>query len=119
MRSLDGRLFGDCYDQLVAEFPGAPAAKLRELALVKFAGEKATMCGAWEEVTRLANVFDRRARALHSWRAPPAKPGRPSAAQLRNRLEGRYASPRHTGEAREASEGVAATTIAKTGEGPL
>jgi hypothetical protein len=117
MRSPDGRLFGDGYDQLAGEFPGAPPAKLRELALVRFAAEKATLAGQWEEVTRLCNVFDRRANALRAALRGPGKPGRPpnrpttlktgaSSTQLRGRLEGRYdAKPRHTGEAREPSDG--------------
>ena len=44
------------YDQLAAEFPDADPVKLREVAILKFAGEKAIASGAWEDVVRLRNL---------------------------------------------------------------
>ncbi len=64
MRGVDGRRFADIFDALTVEFPGVDPARLREIAVLKFAGEKALSAGAWEDVVRLANTPGGPQRAL-------------------------------------------------------
>jgi hypothetical protein len=82
MRSPDGRLFADCYDLLAVEFPDADPLKLREVAVLKFAAEKAVASGAWEDVVRLHNLAARKEAplraAMRAVRGTP--PPSPSAA---------------------------------------
>jgi hypothetical protein len=66
MRSPDGRLFADCYDILAVEFPDADPLKVREVAVLKFAAEKAVASGAWEDVVRLHNLAARKEAPLRA-----------------------------------------------------
>ena len=66
MRSPDGRLFADCFDQLAIEFPEASPLKLREVAILKFAAEKAVASGAYEDVVRLHNLAARKEAPLRA-----------------------------------------------------
>jgi hypothetical protein len=66
MRMPDGRLYADCYDALRAEFPEAEAFKLREIALLKFACEKAVRAGAWEDHVRLSHLAMRKEAPLRA-----------------------------------------------------
>jgi hypothetical protein len=66
MRSPDGRLFADCFDQLAVEFPAASPLKLREIAILKFSAEKATACGAYEDIVRLHNLALRKEAPLRA-----------------------------------------------------
>lgn len=88
MRSIDGRLYADCYDQLAAEFPDADPVKLHEVAILKFAGEKAIASGAWEDVVRLRNLADRLEGRLRAAKRM-VRAGRPPVG-LRDRLSGKY-----------------------------
>ena len=88
MRSPDGRLFADCFDQLAIEFPNASPLKLREIAILKFSAEKATACGAYENIVRLHNLAMRKEAPLRAaMRAVRAEP----PEGLRSRLAGKYA----------------------------
>ncbi len=66
MRLPDARLFADCFDQLAAEFPDVKPLKLREVALLKFAVEKAVAIGNWEDVVRLHNLIARKEAPLRA-----------------------------------------------------
>ncbi len=75
MRGVDGRRFADIFDALAGEFPSADPARIREIAVLKFASEKALSAGAWEDVVRLANTVERKERALRLSRrmiSPPS-----------------------------------------------
>jgi hypothetical protein len=89
MRSPDGRLFADCFDQLAIEFPDASPLKLREIAVLKFSAEKAVASGAYEDVVRLHNLALRKEAPLRG--AKRAVRGAPPEG-LRSRLAGRYDS---------------------------
>jgi hypothetical protein len=64
MRSADGRRYADLYDGLVLEFPGIDPARLREVAILKHAAEKALAVGAFEDAVKLVNTADRKERSL-------------------------------------------------------
>jgi hypothetical protein len=88
MRSLEGRLFTDCYDAVRVEFPDANPLKLREIAVLKFAAEKAVASGAWEDVVRLHNLAARKEAPLRA--AMRAVKAEQPAVGLRARLQGKY-----------------------------
>ena len=89
MRSPDGRLFADCFDQLATEFPDASPLKLREIAVLKFSAEKAVACGAYEELVRLNNLTMRKEASLRA--AMRAVTGAaPATDGLRDKLSSRY-----------------------------
>jgi hypothetical protein len=87
MRMPDGRLFADCFDQLAAEYPDAHPMKLREIAILKFAGEKAVAVGAWEDMVRLRNLADRLEGRLRAAKRM-VKAAQPEG--LRSRLGSKY-----------------------------
>src|SRR5271170_1161552 len=67
-RSQDGRRFTDIFDALAAEFPGADAIRLRDLALLRFEHERAQASGlcSLEDTVRIYNVIERKERALRA-----------------------------------------------------
>ncbi len=90
MRSVDGRRFADIFDALAIEFGSdADPARLREIAQLKFALEKAQGSGACslEDIVRLHNVIERRERAL---RAAKRMAGNKPPQGLHARLTARY-----------------------------
>jgi hypothetical protein len=88
LRSPDGRLFADCFDQLAVEFPYASPLKLREIAILKFSAEKAVAAGAYEDIVRLHNLALRKEAPLRA--AMRAVRAAPPAVGLRARLQGKY-----------------------------
>jgi hypothetical protein len=93
-RSLDGRLYVDLFDQLTAEFLDADPVKVREVAILKLASEKAVSSGAWEDVVRLQNLAARKESSLRAAQRVAAAGrlstvGRPPGG-LKNRLATRY-----------------------------
>ncbi len=89
MRSPDGRLFADCFDQLAIEFPDSSPLKLREVAVLRFAAEKAVAVGAWEDVVRLHNLAMRKEAPLRAaMRAVRGALGQSHG--LKDRLAGKY-----------------------------
>jgi hypothetical protein len=64
MRSPEGRRFVDIFDRLALEFPDADSARLREVAVLKHAAEKALAVGAFEDAVRLVNASERKERSL-------------------------------------------------------
>ena len=88
MRMPDGRLYADCYDQLLSEFPYASPLKLREIAILKFSAEKAVADGAYEDIVRLHNLALRKEAPLRA--AMRAVRAEQPAVGLRARLQGKY-----------------------------
>jgi hypothetical protein len=104
MRSGRGRRYRDIVELLIAEFPGADAVRLRELASLKYGLEQiqGLMVGgdvsAADNVVRLANLVSRRERDLrrHVVAAAAVKETRP----LHERLMGAGSSGGRAGEAK-------------------
>ncbi len=89
MRSEDGRRFADLYEVVALEFVGVDPLKVRDIALLKFAAERAVTAGAWEDVVRLHNLIARKESSLKAaMRA--VRTAQPEG--LRGRLAGRYNS---------------------------
>jgi hypothetical protein len=59
MRTFDGRRFADIFDALTMEYPDADPLRIREVAVLKFAVEKALAVGNFEDVVRLSNSAER------------------------------------------------------------
>jgi hypothetical protein len=88
MHSPGGLKFARIYDVLALEFADADPMRLRDLALLRFAAERAVAAGAWEDVVRLHNAIERKeARLRAAMRA--VRPSQPEG--LRSRLAGKYA----------------------------
>ena len=67
MRSVDGRRFADIFDGLVgSEFAEADPARIRDIAVLRFAAEKALAVGNFEDVVRLHNTIERRESRLRA-----------------------------------------------------
>jgi len=64
MRSFDGRRFADIFDALTLEFPDAGPERIRDIAVLRFAAEKALDVGAFEDVVRLHNTIGRKESRL-------------------------------------------------------
>ena len=91
MRSADGRLFADLYDAVAGEFGSdADPTRLREIATLRFASEKALLVGNWEDVVRLANAIEKKERSLRARRRALAAAPSPS---VRHKLPSRYGGP--------------------------
>jgi hypothetical protein len=86
MRSPDGRLFADCFDNASIEFPDAEPLKVREIALLKFAAEKAVASGAWEDVVRLHNLAARKEAPLRAAKRAIRDKGSDLSAYLRSKV---------------------------------
>ncbi len=65
-RTHDGRMFGDIYDSVAADFPGADGVKVRQIALLRFELEKARAAGtlSLEDTVRVSHLIERRENAL-------------------------------------------------------
>jgi hypothetical protein len=90
-RTHDGRLFGDLYDSVAAEFPGADGLKVRQVALLRYELEKARAAGTLtlEDVVRVDHAIEKRERALRlALRQRQAEPS--SAGGMRATLSRRY-----------------------------
>ena len=70
-RTHAGRLFGDLYDSVAAEFPGADGLRIRQVALLRFELEKAREAGTLplDDTVRMSHLIERRERELGSPRA--------------------------------------------------
>ena len=66
MRSPDGKRFADLYDALALEFADADPARIRDIAVLRFASEKALAVGNFEDVVRLANTVERKETRLRA-----------------------------------------------------
>jgi hypothetical protein len=66
MRSVDGSRFASAYDAVALEFPAADPLRIRDVALLRFAAEKAVAVGAWEDVVRLHNLIARKEAPLRA-----------------------------------------------------
>ena len=64
MRSPAGRRFVDLYDALALEFPETDPSRLREIAVLKHASERALANGNFEDAVRLVNTAERKERSL-------------------------------------------------------
>ena len=66
MRSVDGRRFADIFDALAMEFADADPARIRDIAVLRFAAEKALAVGNFEDVVRLHNTIERKELRLRA-----------------------------------------------------
>jgi hypothetical protein len=64
MRSPDGKRFADLFDALALEFADADPARIRDIAVLRFAAEKALAVGNFEDVVRLHNTIERKESRL-------------------------------------------------------
>jgi hypothetical protein len=91
MRSVDGRRFADIYDMLALEFADADPARIRDIAVLRFAAEKALDVGNFEDVVRLHNTIERKeARLRVMLKAKRLERGSQPTVGLRARLQGKY-----------------------------
>jgi hypothetical protein len=91
MRSVDGRRFADIFDGLTLEFVGADPARLRDIAVLRFAAEKALAVGNFEDVVRLHNTIERKETRLRTALRLRRVDGAGASASLRDKLSSRYA----------------------------
>jgi hypothetical protein len=66
MRSPDGKRFADIFDALALEFADADPARIRDIAILRFAAEKALAVGNFEDVVRLHNTVERKETRLRA-----------------------------------------------------
>ncbi len=91
MRSVDGRRFADIYDRLAVEFPVADPAHIRDVAVLRFAAEKALEIGNFEDVVRLHNTIERKEGRLRAiLKVKRLQKGTQSPEGLRGKLSLRY-----------------------------
>jgi len=64
MRSPDGLRFARIYDALWEEFGDAGSDRVRDIAVLRFAAEKALAVGNFEDVVRLHNTVERKESRL-------------------------------------------------------
>jgi hypothetical protein len=64
MRSVDGLRFAATYDEVALAFPESVPTRVRDIALLRFAAERAVAAGAWEDVVRLHNLIARKEGSL-------------------------------------------------------
>jgi len=65
-RSPDGRRFSDIHFAVAAEFEGADPLKIRDIALLRFAAEKAVAAGQFDDIVRLHNTIERKEKQLQA-----------------------------------------------------
>lgn len=67
-RSAEQRRFGDLYDALVIELPGADPVRLREIALLRFEHERGQAAGtvSLEDSVRVHNLIARLTREIRN-----------------------------------------------------
>jgi hypothetical protein len=91
MRSVDGRRFADIFDGLVQEFADADPARIRDIAVLRFAAEKALSVGNFEDVVRLHNTIERKESRLRAiLKVKRLERGTQSPEGLRDRLGSKY-----------------------------
>jgi hypothetical protein len=66
MRSPDGQRFSAIFDMLAVEFVDADPARIRDIAVLRFAAEKALAVGNFEDVVRLHNTVERKETRLRA-----------------------------------------------------
>jgi hypothetical protein len=92
MRSVDGRRFADIYDTLTLEFADAGPDRIRDIAVLRFAAEKALSVGNFEDVVRLHNTIERKESRLRAiMKVKRLERGSQPPEGLRSRLAGKYA----------------------------
>jgi hypothetical protein len=92
MRSVDGRRFADIFDGLAQEFADLDPAHIRDIAILRFAAEKALSVGNFEDVVRLHNTIERKESRLRTiLKAKRLERGTQSPEGLRSKLSSRYA----------------------------
>jgi hypothetical protein len=91
MRSPDGRRFADIYDALAFEFADADPTRIRDIAVLRFAAEKALAVGNFEDVVRLHNTIERKESRLRAiLKVKRLERGTHSPEGLRSRLAWKY-----------------------------
>jgi hypothetical protein len=91
MRSVDGRRFADIFDALAMEFVDADPPRIRDVAILRFAAEKALAVGNFEDVVRLHNTIERKESRLRALlKVKRLERGTQPAAGLRSKLAGKY-----------------------------
>jgi hypothetical protein len=91
MRSVDGRRFADIFDGLTQEFLDAEPTRVRDIAILRFAAEKALAVGNFEDVVRLHNTIERKESRLRVLlKAKRLERGTQHPEGLRSKLAGRY-----------------------------
>jgi hypothetical protein len=91
MRSVDGRRFADIFDALTLEFVDADPARIRDIAILRFAADKALAVGAFEDVVRLHNTIERKESRLRAvMKVKLLGRGSQPPEGLRNRLGSKY-----------------------------
>ena len=92
MRSVDGRRIADIYDPLTLEFADADASHISDVAVLRFAAEKALSVGNFEDVVRLHNTIERKEGRLRAiLKVKRLQQGAQSPEGLRSKLSSRYA----------------------------
>jgi hypothetical protein len=92
MRSPNGQRFAAIFDMLALEFADADPARIRDIAVLRFAAEKALDVGNFEDVVRLHNTIERKeARLRVMLKAKRLERGSQPPEGLRSKLAGRYA----------------------------
>jgi hypothetical protein len=91
MRSVDGRRFADIFEALTLEFVDADQARIRDIAVLRFAAEKALAVGNFEDVVRLHNTIERKESRLRVLlKAGRLERGAQPPEGLRSRLGSKY-----------------------------
>jgi hypothetical protein len=91
MRSVDGRKFADIYDQLAKEFVYGDPARIRDIAVLRFAAERALAVGDFNDIVRLHNTIERKETRLRaSLKARQLERAAESHDGLRSKLSSRY-----------------------------
>ena len=92
MRSADGSRFAGIFDALALEFADAGPDRIRDIAVLRFAAEKALAVGNFEDVVRLHNTIERKESRLRAaLRVKRLERGSQPPEGLRSRLAGKYA----------------------------
>jgi hypothetical protein len=92
MRSPDGQRLAAIFDMLALEFADAGPARIRDIAVLRFAAEKALDVGNFEDVVRLHNTVERKESRLRVMlKAKRLERGTQAPEGLRARLAGKYA----------------------------
>jgi hypothetical protein len=88
MRSSDGQRFASIFDMLALEFAEADPARIRDIAVLRFAAERALDVGNFEDVVRLHNTIERKeARLRVMLKAKRLERGSQPLEGLRARLQ--------------------------------
>jgi hypothetical protein len=87
-----GRRFADIYDTVAFEFADADTVRIRDIAVLRFAAEKALAVGNFEDVVRLHNTIERKESRLRAiLKVKRLERGTQSPEGLRSKLSSRYA----------------------------